>query len=733
MLASSALLLLTLLPQGQTQDSADLSRPRLHIRVLHAAIRLDGILDEPEWSTADSIANLVEVEPREGGTPAARTVVRVLTTGDAILFGIRADDPEPARIVSYARERDASLDNEDHIKLVLDTYLDGRSGYVFAVNPNGSRYDALVSNQGDGENANWDAVWQAATARTSRGWSLEIRIPLKSLLFRPELAEWGFNIQRRTQRFQETDRWASPRRDYNVTLPSRAGLLTGLPRFDLGVGISVRPAVIGELTRDSASVPVRDSGHLSLDVTQRLGNKGLASLTVNTDFAETEVDSRRINLTRFPLFFPEKRTFFLEGADIFDFGVGLDEDLIPFFSRRIGLVEDSLDEEQQVPINVGGKVNGRFGGTNVGALAVRTGDIAGMPTGNTMVVVRLKQNVLRESSIGLLGTAGDPIGRSGSWMVGPDLIYQTSRFRGDKNLLLGAWALASRREDLGPEGDRSAVGIVLAYPNDLWDIAFSYKRLGESFDPSIGFVPRPAVQIGRLSYVWQPRPQRPIGPLHIRQCFWENELSLVAGLSGGWQSYRYFMAPINCRLESGDRFEFNIVPNGERLTDSFEVAENVTILPGTYRFWRFRLEAGTAPKRRLNAQVTWWFGGFYDGRLDQVEVTGAWKPSSLFIVEFSAEHDVGRMPEGDFTQDVIGTRLRLNVSPDLQLTSLLQYDTESHSVGTNTRLRWTYRPLGDLFVVYNHNLRTRDPLTLQPQLSFASNQLLVKLQYAFRY
>jgi hypothetical protein len=658
-------------------------------------------------------------------------VVRVLTTGAAIIIGVRADDPDPSRIVAYARQRDAILDNEDHIAIVLDTYLDGRSGYVFAINPNGARYDALVSNQGQGQNANWDGVWEAAARRTVLGWEAEIRIPLKSLLFRPGLDRWGFNIQRRIQRLQETDRWASAARDYNLVQPSRAGLLVGLPRFDLGVGLSVRPSVAGGFSRDSAPAPTLAESHASLDVTERLGNNGLASLTANTDFAETEVDSRRINLTRFPLFFPEKRTFFLEGADIFDFGIGLDEDVIPFFSRRIGLVEDSIGEAQQVPIDVGAKVNGRFGGTNVGALAVRTGAVGGLPTANTMAVVRVKQNVLRESSIGVLATAGDPFGRSGSWMAGPDLIYQTSRFRGDKNFLVGAWALTSGRDDLG--SDRSALGIALAYPNDLWDIGFSYKRLGASFDPSIGFVPRPGVQIGRLSYVWQPRPRRPIGPLHIRQCFWENEISYVTGLSGGWQSYRYFMAPVNCRLESGDRFEFNIVPTGERLADSFEVAENVTIPAGTYRFLRFRLEAGLATKRRFNAQVTWWFGKFYDGRLDQYEITGAWKPSSLVIVEFSGEYDRGRVPEGTFRQDLVGTRVRLNVSPDLQLSSLVQYDTESHSLGTNTRLRWTYHPLGDLFVVYNHNLRTRDPLTAEPEVTFTSNQLLVKLQYAFRY
>jgi hypothetical protein len=716
---------------GPAQDTLEDVRPHLRIGVLAGSIRLDGVLDEADWGSTDSISNLVQVEPHEGAAPYARTVVRALATGQAIIFGIRADDSEPAQIVSYARERDGQLDNEDHIKIVLDTYRDGRSGYVFAVNVNGARYDALVTNQGDGENANWDAIWEAATARTTRGWSAEIRIPLKSLLFRPGLTAWGFNIERRIQRLLETDRWASPRRDYRISQSSRAGLLTDVPPFHLGLGLSVRPAVIGDEGHDSAGSQIRDHSHASLDVTQRLGNNGLASLTVNTDFGETEVDSRRINLTRFPLFFPEKRTFFLEGADIFYFGSGLDEDVTPFFSRRIGLVDDSLGDERKVPIDAGAKVNGRFGATNVGALVVRTGDAAGLRTAGTMAVLRVRQNVLRESSVGILATAGDPLGRSGSWMAGPDFAYQTSRFRGDKNLLVGAWSLVSGRRDL--HGDGSAVGVAVAYPNDLWDLAFSYKRLGASFDPSIGFVPRPGVQIGRLSYVWQPRPRGPIGPLHIRQCFWENELSLVTSLSGRWLSYRYFMAPINCRLESGDRFEFNIVPTGERLTDAFEVAENVTIPPGTYRFYRFRLEAGLATKRRFNAQATWWFGRFYDGRLDQYEITGAWKPSALFILEFSGEHDVGRLQEGSFTQDLMSTKLRLNVSPDLQLASLLQYDTESHTVGANTRVRWTFRPVGDVFVVYNHNVQTRNPQTLARQLEFASNQLLVKLQYAFRY
>src|SRR5829696_4608718 len=660
------------------------TRPRLRAAPSQGVVRIDGRLDERAWAGADS-AELVQVEPREGAPPEGRTVVRVLAMTDAIVMGIRADDPDAGRLVSFSRQRDASLEDEDHVKLVLDSYGDGRSGYVFAVNPNGARYDALVTDEGEGENADWDAIWEAATTRTATGWSAEILIPVRSVMFRQGLTEWGFNVQRRAQRRQETDRWAEPVRDALVTRMARAGLLTGLPAFDLGVGLTVRPSMSAGGGVPTPSAGWSTSGHPSLDASQRLGANTLASLTLNTDFAETEVDTRQSNLTRFPLFFPEKRTFFLQGADIFDFGLGLasDLDVLPFFSRRIGLLAGT-----QVPIDAGGKLSGRIGGTNFGALTVRTRDVDTLGTASTMSVVRVRQNVLGESSVGFIATEGDPLGRSGSWLAGPDLTYQTSRFRGDKNFLVGVWGLAMGRSDVR-SGDRSAVGMKIDYPNDLWDIALKYKRIGDEFDPSLGFVPRPT---------------HPIGPLHVRQCFWENELSYVAGLTGGWQSYRYFMAPINCRLESGDRFELNVVPTGERFSEPFEVADGVAIPAGAYHFNRYRLEGGLAAKRRFSAQATWWFGEFYDGRLNQYELTAAWKPSALFIAELSGERNVGRMPEGDFVQDVVGTRLRLNVSPDLQLTSFVQYDNESDGFGTNTRLRWTFHPLGELFVVYNHNL-----------------------------
>ena len=701
------------------------SKPELRAGALTSNIALDGILDEPEWNTTDSIANLTQVEPVEGATPAARTVVKVMMDASTLVIGIRCDNPPNVGTVSFARDRDATLDAEDHVRIVLDTYLDGRSGYVFAINPNGARYDAIIVEHGEGADRNWDAAWQAVTSRTERGWSAEVIIPVRSLLFGRGLKTWGFNVQRRIQRLQETDRWSSAQRDYEITQTSRAGRITGIPQLELGLGLTVRPSISAKGGYASPGSPFDSQADLSLDATQRIGANTIASLTANTDFGETEVDTRRTNLTRFPLFFPEKRTFFLEGSDIFEFGFGLGEDVRPFFSRRIGLLE-----EREVPLDVGGKFNGRVNDTNFGGLVVRTGRLDTLSTANTMGVLRVRQNVLGESAIGIIATAGDPQGIRNSWLGGADLTYQTSQFRSDKNLLIGVWNLAMDRRGL--QSKKSARGFKIDYPNDLWDSFLTYKWIDDGFDPSLGFVPRSGVQIASMGINYSPRPSHPIGPLHVRQMFVEFEPSVVTNLDGRWESYEVFFAPVNWRLESGDRFEFNIVPVGERLEEPFEISEGVTVPTGEYNWRRYRLEGGLATKRKFSGQLTWWFGDFYDGKLDQIEATAAWKPSPLFIVEFSGERNIGRLPEGKFTEDLIGTRFRLNFSPDLQLNSFVQYQSESHSFGSNTRLRWTFDPLGDLFVVYNHNLVTRTGLDRRG-LRFDSNELLLKAQYNFRF
>jgi hypothetical protein len=566
--------------------------------VLQGKIQLDGKLDEADWLNAPFTDQLRTTVPIENGVPTFRTEVRVLAGQKFIYIGISCFDNEPDKIVRFSKLRDTNLSIEDHVRIVIDPALDGQSGYIFGVNPYGARYDALVSRRGESENRNWDVVWDARTQITDKGWFAEIVIPIQSINFVKELKQWGFNVERRVQRLLETSRWANVTRDQWFTQTSRAGLLTDLPEFSYGLGLNIRHSLVTRLTKTGVNQSSNSEFQPSLDITQRIGANATGSLTFNTDFAETEVDTRQTNLTRFPLFFPERRTFFLEGSDIFEFGLGTgSRTVLPFFSRRIGLFNGN-----EVPIEIGGKINGRLGKTAFGGLAVRTGgleteDVRLDPT--TMGVFRVRQNIMKESSLGFIGTFGDPQGRSGSFMTGVDFTYQTTKFKGDKNFLIGAWGLFTNREDL--RGDRSAYGIKIDYPNDKFDIAYTHYRVGENFDPSLGFLPRKGISYHRLGFVYAPRPKNG----WIRQMFNELFATYIEELTGQWQSYGVFLAPINWRLESGDRIEANVYPQGEFLSQPFEISDGVVIDEGGYHFVRYRLQTEFAAKRKLNGEVSY--------------------------------------------------------------------------------------------------------------------------------
>lgn len=691
----------------------------LRAGLVYGPIHLDGHLTEADWLRADSIDGLTEVEPVAGRRPASRTVVRVLATATDIYVGIVAVNPPGVRTTSFSKARDSEIDREDYLGLVFDTFLDGRSGYVFAVNPTGARVDGLVSGRGEDLDPSWDAIWDVRTARSDSGWSAEFHLPIKSLIFRPGLSEWGFNVERVVQATREQSRWTAATPDVEITQTGRAGLLVGLPPFELGVGLSARPAVTVGGSRPAPDSAFGGTFHPSLDLTQRVGGDFLASVTLNTDFAETEVDTRRTNLTRFPLFFPEKRSFFLEGSDIFEFGLGTGNDVRPFFSRRIGLYQG-----REVPLLVGGKVNGRTGQTNLGALITITDDVDGLVPVTGEGALRIQQNVLEESSAGIIATVGDPAGRRAAWTAGGDFTYQTSRLGGDKNFLVGIWGVLTGRDSL--TGDRTAIGGKVDYPNDLWDVALTWKRIGESFDPSLGFVPRPGVWLVNTGGRYAPRPRK----WGVRQMFFELRGSVATNLDFDWESWQVTASPLDVQFDSGDGVEVNILPQGERLTEPFEVADGVVIPAGSYGFTRGRLEIETSSARRLGADASWSFGGFYGGTLHQVEVSLAWRPSATFNLEAEGEHNVGDLPEGEFTQTLVATRLQLNLSTGLQVSSYWQYDTESRDLGTNTRLRWSASPYADVFLVYNHNVAEPEA---GGDLQFRANDLRLKVQYTFRW
>jgi len=682
--------------------------------------KIDGRLTEPLWEQASPIGPLTMVEPKEGTLPSEQTEIRVAVTHGAIYFGIMCYDRYPDKVVSYTMQRDAQLRGEDHVKIVLDTFLNGTTGYIFAINPSGARYDALIEKERGGENPQWDGIWEAAARRSEDGWSAEIYIPIKTLRFGIGLKQWGFNVERRIQRLLETDRWASPNRNFKVTNISQAGQLTSIPTFQQGRGLTVRPYTLGSRTQNTPEESVSTDFQPGLDVLKNFGGNITGLLSVNTDFAETEVDTRRINLTRFPLFFPEKRTFFLEGSDIFTFGLGMgsfhSRDIVPFFSRRVGVVEG-----QTVPIDVAVKATGNVGRFSFGVLDALMRPVEGLAPRTNLFAARGFQSIWAESKLGFLVTGGDPLGRSNSWQAGIDFIYKTSRFQGNKNFLVGCWALVNNREDLG--NDNTAWGFKIDYPNDLWDVSLAFKQIGADFDPSLGFVPWRGIYKMNFDVMYKPRPKWP----WLRQMFNEFFTQAVWDLRGEILQWRIFTAPINWRLESGDRVEFNIVPYMERLPESFEIAPDVNIAAGKYNWWRYRLEFQSASKRRVTTKLSWWFGTFYDGKMDQYQAEISWRPSHHLNLALEGEQDKGSLPSGDVDIQLARARINLFLSPNLQILSFLQYDNLTKSLGMNIRLRYTYRSLLDIFIVYNRSWLDINNIFL-PQL----DQLFVKIQYAWR-
>ncbi len=688
-------------------------RPTISCTVANQPLKVDGWLDEAEWMRADSISSLGMVEPVENGIPTYPTVVKILVTPKNIYLGIKCFDDQPDEIVAFSKARDSELEDEDYLKVILDTYRDGRNGYIFAINPFAARYDALVSYNGESENRNWDGAWDAKTQINGDYWAAEIRIPISTLTYNKSLDSWGFNIERRIQRLLEVNRWSGISMDYTIGQTRHAGLMTELPHFNPGIGLTPRVSMVGKATQDGEN-PVNYEWKPSLDVTQKITTDITAQLTVNTDFAETEVDSRQTNLTRFPVLYPEKRQFFLEGADIFDFGISLGRSLMPFYSRRIG-----LHEGNEVPITWGGKVNGKVKNTHFGSLITQTGAVDSLVQGTKMGVVRIKQNILKESSVGMIATMGDPGARNQAWTTGVDFTYQTSTFGSNKNFLVGAWGMVNNREGL--EGDKTAVGIKIDYPNDLWDWFVQYRRVGDAFDPSMGFVSRRGINSYTGKVDFMPRPDSKF----IRQYRFQIMSSLYTDLNNQWESYQVQFTPFNASFESGDQFEFNISPQGEYLKNPFEISEGVVIDPGDYHWMRYQLEASAASKRAINGKASYRFGGFYGGRLDQIELLLNWRIMSILVLEFTYENNIGNIPAGNFNKELVSARTALNISSDLNISLFVQYDNESNSVGSYSRLRWTFAPLGDLFIVYKHNIQP----DLTDRWQQDQNQLIVKLTY----
>ena len=696
-------------------------------------IELDGRLNEAAWDRAESAGEFVQQEPIEGGTPSERTEVYVLYSRDELYIGAILYDSDPTGILGHQKQRDQPLTTDDRFMLMLDTFLDGRTGYFFETNPAGLLGDGLMrARPGSfGVSKQWDGIWVVKTTRGEYGWSVEMEIPFRTLNFDPTLDTWGINFQRTVRRKQEELVWSGHRRNQGLFQPIHAGRLTGLQEMSQGLGLEVTP--YGSTAwRDVTNEPTETPADVGFDLNYNVTSSLKAAASVNTDFAETEVDRRRVNLTRFPLFFPEQRDFFLENASVFNFSPA--SNVTPFFSRQIGLAGG-----KEVPIIFGSRLTGQAGSYDLGFLQVRT-DRSDALGAEDFTAGRVKRNFWRQSTIGVIytrratGAFAKEFAPLSRHTIGVDLNLSTSTFLDDKNLQFEAfyaWHNDPDRNGTASTGDRSARGLRLNYPNDIWRAHVSYRELGDEFRPAMGFTPRNGLRRVQPSFSWAPRPER---WKSVRQLefgiFYEHLLDLDNLL----QTRQANITLLEVRYQSGDSFSIRNNNRFERLDNSFEISDGVTLPVSEYRFSDLRFGAQSADLRPVSGRIGYTLGDFWSGSRRSSDVGVSVRPVQGVTISTNWERDNVTLPQGAFTTDLVRLSGAWHLSPWASVTGNVQYDTVSEIIGLFTRLRWILTPGSDFFLVYTQNWQyDRTAIVGDARFLTLSRGATTKINYTHRF
>ena len=724
------------------------------VRIQRVAERpvIDGDLNEEIWVRAPLVADFHQVTPVEFDEPTERTEVYVLYDRDALYIGARLFDTEPELINRRILRQGQNINTDDRFFVHIDPYNNRRGGYLFGVNPNGVRYDGVFEGVTQRQ-FDWDGIWQAAARITPDGWTLEIEIPFKTLSFDPSTSTWRMNFARNIERKNEGMAWNSRNRQTDL---STMGDITGISQIEQGRGLDVVPSAsyhdrraIGPITAESDAEP-------SVDVFYKITPQLNASLTVNTDFSATEVDDRQVNLTRFSLFFPERRDFFLQDVDIFLFG-RLQQDGRPFFSRRLGINSAGLP----VPLDVGGKVSGRIGRFDVGTLAVKQEAYRdpSNPTeiidATTALVGRVAVNVLAESSVGMIVTSGDPTSNRDNTVAGVDFRYLDSTFIGNRSIEGDAWFQKS--ETPGLTGDDSAFGVAVEMPSNTgWRGEAGYTRIEDNFYPALGFVRRTGIDELSLQggHTWRPRgtPIRTLfSGLNVTRIEYLDDV-FVNGEKLDVQTQNVNLQALNVDFNSQDSVSLGVSNTKEGLDSPFSISRGVVIPAGPYSFNNLNLSVRSGDQRAIGGGFFVNDGDFYDGKRFGVTTFFGWRPSPHFRTSLNYQYNEISFPgKGDdllpsglprcttldcaFVTRVVRLSLETIFSSRWSWVNLLQYDNVSRTIGVNSRLHWIPQAGREAFLVFNHNLRD-DPLTPDHSLNdfhTSLSEFTVKYSYTFRF
>jgi len=711
-------------------EIVDSSGKRIDIFLVDEPPVIDGRLDDDAWAFATTIADLHQVTPEEFAPPTEKSVFFVVYTKDALYVAGRFYDREPDKIGALAlRQGDWSW-GEDTVTIMLDPMNQGRNGYAFDLTANGVRNQALYENV-TSQNWAWQGIWHGETRFDDEGWIAEIEIPFKTLSFDPSIDVWGLNVGRYIGRKTEQIGWTSKNRDMN---PAAFGDVGGLSGAEKGVGLDVVPSARAHQSRDFETSASSIDVEPAIDVFYKLTSSLTAALTVNTDFSGTGADERQINLTRFGLFFPERRVFFLQDTDIFEFGnIGggnfTDRTTIsrveresgrPFFSRRIGLGNDG----ETIPIDYGGKLTGRAAGWEIGALGIRQDGVSGQQSSD-LFVARVSRNLFAESSLGIVLTSGDPESNLDNTLAGIDFRYLNTRLKNGNTIEGALWYQQSDTE--GVDGDGTAFGASLRVPSaEGLRYSIAYKEVERNFYPALGFVNRSDVSdlTADVGYTWFPSAGA------VQKAFSGVDFQRIETLEGELQSQLVSIRALEIFNNSGDSLEFHYQLIDEVLDAPFEVSEGIFIPVGSYGFDQYCVNANTGQHRRLSLSANYCGGEFFDGNLSAPGAELTLRPNEHFRFVLGYYVSDIDLPGGSFITRLSSLRADIAFTNRWYWENFLQYDNVSYTLGVNSILRWVPRAGREVILVVNREFAD---YTRNLRFTSLTSDITFKFGYTFRF
>jgi hypothetical protein len=708
--------------------AADEQRPTIKALRLNPGetITVDGRLDEESWQRAEPAADFTQSDPQNGAPATERSEIRILFDRDNLYIGAKFFDSDPGGLLGNQMVRDGALDADDRFMWVLDPFNNLQSGYFFETNPAGAMGDAqLVASSGTSfgmtQNRAWNGIWLARVRRHEQGWTAEIEIPFRTLNFDPHAEAWGANFQRTVRRKNEEDYWSGWNRNQGLFSLAAAGRIEGITGASQGHGVDIKPYVVGTHGTDPGQATVSHfTGDAGLDMFYNVTPQLRSNLTINTDFAQTEVDDRQVNLTRFPLFFPEKRDFFLEGAGNFDFSRETAANISGFFSRRIGLTD--LGRPQK--IDYGLKLTGQAGRYDIGVMQVRTGDERDV-LGEDFTIIRPKRRLFSQSYAGLIYTrratrhSNIPVRQT----IGADFQYATSQFRGSHNMQFSAFAL--KTPNGAKKGQDTGWGFRFDFPNDLWNVRMGLKDFQDNVDPAVGFIQRVDRKYTPLLTL-RPRPKN---NRWIRQVTFESRMEFFTNRHGKLLDRMYDLTLFDLNFHSGDSASVHAVPIYEYLDRDFRIAPGITLPMGSeYSYTRYQLGFATANRRTVSGSGNVTVGRFYSGHRRDVSATVNVRPRRGLLATVTGIFSDVELAQGRFSTSLLRGIVNTQFNPFISVSNNIQYDSVTRVLGWQSRFRWIVTPGNDIYVVWLSNW-----LDSGEQLTTLDRSTATKLVYTYRF